>query len=49
MSGTEVIVEHLCRTHGRARVLDDVSFAVQPGEMVALTGLSGRARRRCCS
>ncbi len=34
-------VDHLVKSYGATRVVDDVSFEIQPGELVALLGPSG--------
>ena len=44
MAGASVIVEGLSRSYGRSEVLHDVSFTIEPGELVALTGASGSGK-----
>jgi ABC-type lipoprotein export system ATPase subunit len=44
MPGARVVAEHLSRSYGRALVLADVSFTVEPGELVALAGPSGSGK-----
>src|SRR5436190_16238522 len=41
MSGARLVVDHVSRAYGPTFALDDVSFVVEPGELVALTGASG--------
>jgi branched-chain amino acid transport system ATP-binding protein len=40
----ELTVEHLCLRFGGLTVLDDVSFAVEPGELFALIGPNGAGK-----
>src|ERR1700691_6083610 len=44
MPGARVLVEHVSRSFGRALVLDDISFVVEPGELGALSGRSGSGK-----
>jgi putative ABC transport system ATP-binding protein len=44
--GARVLAEHVSKRfeHGRVRALEDVSFAIDPGALVALTGPSGSGK-----
>ena len=44
MPGSRIILEHVSRSHGAAHVLRDVSFVVEPAEVIALTGPSGSGK-----
>jgi putative ABC transport system ATP-binding protein len=44
MPGSRIVLEHLYRTHGAAEILRDINFMVEPGELVALTGVSGSGK-----
>ena len=46
MTGAEVVVDHVRKSfeNGRVRALADVSFRVEPGELVSLTGSSGSGK-----
>lgn len=39
-----LIVEHVTGGYGHLPVLKDISFCVQPGEMVGLIGLNGAGK-----
>ena len=38
-------VEHLIKAYGETPVLDDISFAVKPGEVIVVVGPSGVRRK----
>jgi putative ABC transport system ATP-binding protein len=44
MPGSRIVLEHVYRKHGAAEILRDISFKVDPGELVALTGASGSGK-----
>lgn len=44
MPGASVTAQGLTRVYGRSEVLHAVSFAIDPGELVALTGPSGSGK-----
>jgi ABC-type lipoprotein export system ATPase subunit len=44
MAGASVIAAGVSRRYGPSEVLHDVSFAIDPGELVALTGPSGSGK-----
>jgi putative ABC transport system ATP-binding protein len=44
MPGARVVLEHVSRAYEQVLVLDDVSFTLEPGEFVGLTGASGSGK-----
>jgi branched-chain amino acid transport system ATP-binding protein len=44
---TTLRVEHLCKAFGGVRALNDISFSVASGEMVALLGPNGAGKSTC--
>ena len=44
MPGARVVVDHVSRRYGRTLALDDVSFEVEPSELVAFAGPSGSGK-----
>src|ERR1700744_2788137 len=44
MPGSGVIAERVSRAYDRSDVLHEVSFVIEPGELVALTGPSGSGK-----
>jgi putative ABC transport system ATP-binding protein len=44
MPGARVVLEHVSRAYEQVLVLDDVSFTLEPGEVVGLTGASGSGK-----
>jgi putative ABC transport system ATP-binding protein len=44
MPGSRIVLERVYRAHGAAEILRDVSFTVEPGELVALSGPSGSGK-----
>lgn len=44
MPGSRVALDRVNRAYGRVQILHDVSFSINPGELVALTGPSGSGK-----
>lgn len=42
-------VEHLIKAYGETPVLDDISFAVKPGEVIVVVALRAAAKAPCCA
>ncbi len=47
--GLEIRGEHLVFSYGSKRIIDDVSFEIQPGQTIAIVGPSGGGKTTLCN
>ena len=45
----QIQIEAISKTYGAATAVDDITLDIYKGEMFALVGASGLARRPCCA
>ena len=42
-------VEHIRKSFGQTKVLDDISFSMEPGDTLSIIGSSGSGKTTCCA